>query len=161
MSLPKIDYPCAVRRVRVRWRDGEWSIVKETVVPRMTLPKGQELPERQGRGLSGFWWEAADAAGRVLYRRVMPDPTEPRVEILDRDGSIRRHPIAAPEVTFDLLVPDLPEVAEVRIFSDREPRPAAPGEARRPVGAARQVATLAIRRYGSEGKPPGGRHGNR
>lgn len=156
---PPVKFPCAVRRVRVHWKDGEWRIVKEVMIPQMTLPKSAELPETERQGVSGFWWEATDAEGRVLYRRSMPDPREPRMETVDRDGTFRnlgsghRH-----EVVFDVLIPDLPEIQEVRFFASGE-EGHGHGMAGTPDkrGPARLTATLKIRRSGEEG----GGHGSR
>lgn len=155
MSCPQLAYPRPVRRVRLRWRDGEWSIVKEMVIPQMTLPKPAELPQTQGgQGVSGFWWEATDAEGRVLYRQGAPDPTRPRVEIVDRDGAFRNLTPQSHEAILDVLVPDLPEIEEIRIFSDHEEGQERPENRKRP---SRLTARIKIRQAGKEG----GGHGDR
>lgn len=158
MSCPQLEYPRPVRRVRVLWRDGQWSVVKEIVIPRMTLPKPSEPPRTEARqGVTGFWIEATDAEGRVLYREVMPDPTIHRVEIPGPDGTFQRLQPHSYEAVLDVLIPDLPEIEEIRIFSDREE---GTGKELRKGGGAELRTTLKIRRSGGSGQEGGG-HGNR
>jgi hypothetical protein len=161
MKCPPLEYPRAVRRLRVGWRDGQWTILKDVTIPQMTLPKASELPE--GQAVSGFWWEATNAEGRALYRRVEPDPTESRVEVVRQDGSFRNLEGHRHEAVFDVLIPDLPEIEELRIFSSREEgaEAAAKGMGRR--APARLTATLKIRGPQKEEKEEeeGGGHGHR
>lgn len=114
-----------VLRLRIRRRDDTWMIEKRIPVAAMTLPPSSTLPEGQGRPVSGFWYEAADPDGRVVYRRVMDDPTEDSVEVPSESGELQRVAVDRPEVVFDILVPDIPEVFEVRIFAQSKRRPEA------------------------------------
>lgn len=84
----------------------------------MTLPASSPLPEGRGRTLSGFWYEATDEDGAVKYRRVLEDPTEDAVEVPGEDGNPQRVSVERPEVVFDVLVPDEPDIAEVRVFAE-------------------------------------------
>ena len=72
MATREITFPCPVRRIRVAWHDGTWRIEKETRVPSMTLPASVELPKSK-RGVTGFWYEAVDRDGQVLYRQTIED----------------------------------------------------------------------------------------
>jgi hypothetical protein len=112
-----------VLRLRVRRSDDSWVIEKQIPIAAMTLPPSSSLPEGHGRPVSGFWYEAADPQGRVVYRRVMDDPTEDSVEVPAEDGEIQRVSVERPEVVFDILVPDLPEVSELRIFAQSKRKP--------------------------------------
>src|SRR4051812_16625543 len=98
------SYPLAVRRLTLE-RDGKgWSIVHEQVVPSMTLPS----PARLGAGATrGFWVEAVGKEDRVFHRELMSHPLL-GVELFEADGTIRRHPKAPAEVTFEALIPALP-----------------------------------------------------
>lgn len=119
MTTPQIKYPTRVRRIRVLWQEGKWQILKEIEIPSMTLPRSLDLPEAGGeQGISGFWYEATDDNGRVYYRRGMDDPARSEVELFEEDGSMSWARIEQPEVLFDVLIPDLPEIQEVRFFSE-------------------------------------------
>jgi hypothetical protein len=87
-----------------------------------TLPPSDELPYpgKTGR-LSGFWFEAVDNKGKVLYRQVLQVPRR-GVEVFEEDGSIRRIPLEIDEYSTDLLVPDLPEIKSVRLFLEEPER---------------------------------------
>jgi hypothetical protein len=84
-------------------------------VDRMTLRRSRSLPG--GRRVGGAFVEAVDAAGNVLYRHEIDDPTRPSVEIFE-PGRIRRADVSYDEVTIDVLVPDVDELAQVRIVVD-------------------------------------------
>lgn len=106
-----------VLRVRVRRSGNSWTVVSRTRVPSMTLPASSQLPEGRGRAVAGFWYEAADADGNVIYRRVMEDPTQDSAEVPSESGELQRITVDRPEVVFNVLVPDLPEVSEIRLFA--------------------------------------------
>lgn len=133
VAISPVKFPCPVHRLRLLWRDGKLRVQKDVRIPRMTLLKSVDLPEPgRGRAVSGFWFEATDAKGHVFYRRGMDDPTRPEAEIFDKGGSIRRMPAhEAAEVVFSVLVPDLPEIREVRFFSSAQ----APGKGRKRAAA--------------------------
>lgn len=88
--------PGPVRRLHVLWRKGQWSIESERHIPSMTLMRSQPLPATSHaahtRGVSGFWYEAVDVQGQVLYRQTMADPFDAGVESFDDHGQelIRR-----------------------------------------------------------------------
>jgi len=148
MASPEVRFPCPVLRIRVRARGDAWTVVKQTRVPSMTLQKSVELPVGPGRRLSGFWYEAAAADGSVLYRRVMQDPADPSVEVRTEGGGLRQARPVRDDVSFEILVPDLPEVAEVRIFSSPKTGPV--GQLREE--PARQVAAFPLRDGGETTK---------
>jgi hypothetical protein len=141
----------------VVWRKGKWSVEGEVYIPSMTLVASDDLPESD-RGLSGFWWEAVDRQGQVIYRHMVADPFSGRMEVFDKDARIKRvqHRMHE-EVTFDILIPDLPEIAELHFFSNTKP-----GEEHTMTGGehpmkrtAERIATLDIR------KGQGGDHGRK
>lgn len=127
-----------VLRLRVRYADGKWSVVKRLRVPTKRLPPSHVLPT-QAR-ISGFWYEAVGPKGVVLYRRSVPDPTEPSMEVRDEGGGLKRARAVHTDVTFDVIVPDLPGLTEIRLFSSTAGSPHPERE-----GLARHVATLALR----------------
>jgi hypothetical protein len=143
VATSPVKFPCPVRRIRLVWRDGKLSVQKEVRVPRMTLLKSAELPEAGARhGVSGFWFEATNAKGKVFYRRGMDDPTLPEMEVFEKDGSMRRMP-SEREVVFNVLIPDLPEIREVRFFSSAQAP--AKGRKRAAKPAAEPFAVVDIR----------------
>jgi hypothetical protein len=103
----------------------------------MTLMKSQPLPATgHSKGLSGFWYEAVDAQGGVIYRQTMADPFDAGTEVFGEEG-ITRTPHEMPESTgFDFLIPDLPAVVELRVFGSLHE------------GRAECLATLPIRHEG-------------
>lgn len=143
MANPGIKFPCPVRRISVAWKDDRWTIENEIRIESMTLPKSDELPEQAGkRGVTGFWYEAADGQGRVLYRQVMEDPFL-GMEVFDRDGKIRRIPTPHHRASLEILVPDVPELAELHIYSSSIP--VAHEKEMRELSNAERIATLSLR----------------
>lgn len=118
-TIPKVKFPCPVRRVRIQVRKDDWQIVKEIEIPSMTLSQPAEPPDgSKGRGLSGFWVEAVDRKERALYRPVMANPFENSSEIFESDGSMHREERVRDEFVFDVLIPDLPDITELLFYSD-------------------------------------------
>ena len=114
----------------------------------MTLPKSDELSEAaKKRGVTGFWYEAVDRQGGIVYRQVVEDPFL-GMEVFDRDGKIRRVKAAThDEVGLEILVPDVPELEEIHIYSST--RPSKHETEIRDQGKAEHVATISLR--GKEG----------
>jgi len=145
-----VQYPCAVRRLAVVWRKGKWMVEGEIHIPSMTLVASDDLP-KSDRGVSGFWWEAVDAQGRVIYRHRVSDPFGLGMEMFEKEGRITRVPHAMhDEVTFDVLIPDVPQIAALHFFSSSKP-----GEEHAKTGPAERIAALDVR------KRTGGEHGRR
>jgi hypothetical protein len=74
-------------------------------------------------GQSGLWVELRGADGRVLYHRALRMAHPDSVEVFDdeKTGAIRRVPSARSRVVkFDLLVPDLPDAAELILHGPRD-----------------------------------------
>lgn len=114
MTSSNIQFPGSVRRIRIVWRNGQWRILKQIKISNMTLPPSRDLPAQARR--SGFWIEAVDRSGQVLYRKIMDDPTE-SVEVVGERGSFTRMPVMDEEITFEVLVPDRAGLRELRFFS--------------------------------------------
>ena len=148
MANREVKFPCPVRRISLAWRDGKWTIKNETRVDSMTLPKSDELSEAaKKRGVTGFWYEAVDRQGGIVYRQVVEDPFL-GMEVFDRDGKIRRVKAAThDEVGLEVLVPDVPELEEIHIYSST--RPSKHETEIRDQGKAEHVATISLR--GKEG----------
>jgi hypothetical protein len=68
---------------------------------------------------SGFWIELRDDNETVLYRRVLHNPIQYRVEIYPEggEGEFTRVPVADPQGTFDVVVPDLPEARQMMVYA--------------------------------------------
>jgi hypothetical protein len=99
--------PGPVRRLEVRWRQGDYQIVGDVRVDEMTLPASDELPAgRSAADMDGCWFEIRDGAGRVVYRQLLTDPIGGGDELFERSGAIRRVDVDHPDTTFELLVPD-------------------------------------------------------
>lgn len=152
MTNSRVKFPCPVRRLNVAWRGGRWAIEKETRVESMTLPRSDDLPEsaREG-GVSGFWYEAVDERGRTIYRQLRTDPFGAGVEVFDEGGKISRRHEPTHDVTLKVLVPDVPEVAALHIYSSTNPSEPESVRRGRP---ARRVAEISLRgeRGGDDGR---------
>jgi hypothetical protein len=122
MAQYPIQFPCPVRRLHVIWRKGRWSVDDEVDIPSMTLNKSHELPAAApGHGVSGFWYEAVDAQGRVIYRQMLPDPFSVGMEIFSDEGVVRMPHQMPEEVALDVLIPDLPQITELHLYSSARP----------------------------------------
>jgi hypothetical protein len=142
-----IKYPTRVLRLRILWKNGEFNVVKEVGIPQKTLPKSANLPAAAERGaVTGFWVEGTDAKGRALYRRILEDPLQNTVEIFERNGSIRRVAANRTEFYFDVLLPDIPQIVELRIFSTELAGKGARGATIRPVAILKIRERQATRR---------------
>ena len=133
-----VQYPCAVRRLSLKWDGKEWSIVHEQVVPSMTLPSP---PRFDAPAMRGFWVEAIGTAGRMFHREVMSHPLL-GVELFEADGTIRRHPKARTEITIEALIPALPEITEVHVVSTYTPGIAANAKGALPDRAVLKLSSL-------------------
>lgn len=107
-----------VRRLELSFADHQWIVRREVRVNRMRLPVTQPRPQlEKGRELLGTWYEVYAKDDGLLYRRriFLPDS----LEIFDPGKGIRREPL--PPARWDILeilVPDLSEAVEVRLFSN-------------------------------------------
>jgi hypothetical protein len=105
-------------------------------------------PPRAGQ--SGAWVEVRDADDRLLYYRHLHDPIPSSVEVFaDESGepSLSRRPTTSDRSEFSIVVPDLPDAAQLIVYltpvrpaeserSGRRPRKAtaAAPQAAEPVG---------------------------
>lgn len=140
----KRQEPGPVLRVRIERKKGNWRIVKRTRVPEMTIPASDDLP-RPDRGdrLAGFWFEAVDAKGNSLYRQVLREP--PRgVELFEDDGTMSRVSVEIDKYSMDLLLPDLPEIEDVRLFLE-EPDRIPERELAKRTGVPQPIAVFRVR----------------
>ncbi len=150
MAQYAVQYPSPARRLHVVWRKGQWSVEGEVRIPSMTLLRSDDLPPSE-HGVSGFWWEAVDDKSQVIYRHRLPDPFA-GMETFEREGRITRvHGKMHDEVTFDVLIPDLPRIAGLHFYSSSKPGMLE----RESKGPAGKIAELDIR------KREGGDHGRK
>lgn len=112
--------PGPVIRLRLERKDDTWSIIKRIPLEEKTVPRSYELPQTGPNGIiAGFWFEAADKAGKTVYRQLLRKPVG-GVEVFSRDGSISRIKTEKKTYTIDVLVPDWPEIERVRLFHVRQ-----------------------------------------
>jgi hypothetical protein len=122
MLQEKQKKPGPVLRLRVERSKGKWRVIKYICLAEKTLPASAELPDPgQSRRLSGFWFEAVDDKGQVLYRQILHVPRR-GVEVFAGDGSIHWIPVEIDDYTNDILIPDLPEIKSVRLFLEEPER---------------------------------------
>ena len=118
----ELRFPMPLRRITVRRGDAAWKVEEESPLEG-TLPAPLEFPDSQ-LPIVGSWWEAVDKDGNVLYRDRLEDVHDPFMEVFDEDGSISRveHPpdaFAGHEPLMELLVPDLPDLTDIRFVRAR------------------------------------------
>lgn len=82
----------------------------------MTSPPSLSRPPEKEQ--SGYWFEARNADGALLFHRALHDPVRTDVEVHSNDGKreMTRIPIAEPEGRFEILVPDLPHARALILF---------------------------------------------
>lgn len=112
-------------RLIFRFEDGEYSLLRRREVAGMA-PPSEPLDRGERRARSGFWVELVDPEGRALYRRVMQHPIRTRAEVPDEEGGFTNRVSVARQGTFSVLVPNLPDAAELVLFSSPLERPQAP-----------------------------------
>jgi len=141
-DLPKRPGP--VRRLTVSWRGGEWRVENERRIDRMTLMRSDELPRVDSKqGLAGFWWEVVDDTGKVIYRQIGNNPFTGGQEVVKRDGTLTHTGAAGEDELFDIVFPDIPQVAALHFYSDATPAPQKIMS--RPEGPARRIAEIDVR----------------
>jgi hypothetical protein len=101
--------------------NGTWRVDDEVRVDRMTLRRSRELPRGRGRE-RGAYYEALDIEGDVVYRQSIGDPTRPNMEMFDGE-TITRVETPDRDVHVEVLLPDVPEVATVRLIADGDELP--------------------------------------
>lgn len=114
----RLEFPMRVRRLRLRWSNNEWANLADITLDRKTLRQPGVLPSGPRRG---FWYELRGASGELLFWNKTANPFTPSVELFESDGRIRREPIQREEAFIEVLIPDLPEAAQLQIFSDVTP----------------------------------------
>ena len=106
--------PGPVRRLQIRWHQGEYEIVGDVRVDEMTLMAHDDLPDdRAAAELTGSWFEVRDGGERVLYRQRLADPISGGDELFERSGGIRRVDVEHTDTVFELLVPDVPDAQDL------------------------------------------------
>lgn len=93
-------------------------------------------------GAAGYWVELRDGEGAPLYRQLLSDPFHPVLEAHSPEpGTSPTHvPVREPSGAFQVVVPALPEAAEVVLQGLRAPGGARQGE-RDDADASRRTGT--------------------
>ena len=110
-----IPTPSYTLRVTFAYKGGVVRFAGSQRVAMTTPPSSTPAPEKER---SGYWFEARDANGALLFLRVLHDPVRADVEVHSKDSkqSSTRIPIAEPEGRFEVLVPDLSEARSLHLF---------------------------------------------
>ena len=122
MTTKKRSGPGPVIRIRMERKDGKWRVVKRVWIPEMVAPPSEDLPglERSVRP-AGFWFDAVDPDGSVIYRHTLREPQR-GVELFEDDGSISRVDADTDDYSLDIVIPDLPEIRDVQLFLEEPER---------------------------------------
>jgi hypothetical protein len=105
-----------VLRLRLRVYEGRWSITDQIRIDAMTIPPSYQLPDTRGRALTGAWCEVSDAAGEVIYRRLLSHLPGGPVEIPAEGGGLQRADEYRDEDEFDVVVPDVSGLHTVSVY---------------------------------------------
>jgi hypothetical protein len=108
--------PQPVVRLRLRLSEGRWSIANQIRIDEMTIPPSYQLPDARGRALTGAWCEVTDAAGAVIYRKLLPHLPGGPVEIPAEGGGLQRTDEYRGEDEFDVIVPDVAGLHTVNVY---------------------------------------------
>lgn len=117
-----------VRRVRVHYSDGKWSIAKERIITRMVIPNSQPLTQDTRKQLgSGFWFEVSNTKGELVYRRRLRDMIKNEIEVPNKDGTFTIVPFEKKDMFFEVLIPEKPENVALSFygvkFDEKERKP--------------------------------------
>ena len=107
--------PAATLRITFAYRGRDIRLAASRRVAMIAPPSVTAAPTA---GQSGYWIELRNAAGDLLYHRVLSNPIRADVEVYADDPrqTLTRIPIAAPEGQFEVLVPDLPDAQTFLFF---------------------------------------------
>jgi hypothetical protein len=123
MPRKKSSGPQPERLVRLtfEYRDGEVQLVARQSVE-MTLP-AEPVPAKRGGGPEpGLGVQLRDAADRPVYHRTVREGPRPDAEVFMPGGEVRREEVPRPEGAFTVLVPEVPDAAQV-VLMDQPPPP--------------------------------------
>lgn len=83
----------------------------------MRAPPASVVGVEDERRLTGFWYEARDDRGAILYRRVIPDPVMLSVEVpADEQHALTHGDPAGARGEFTVLVPELDGIRAVIVM---------------------------------------------
>lgn len=112
----------ALRLVLVYRRNpsaGNEITLQDVIRIKKRLMPSDRLPLELDRPLSGFWYELRNAAGDVLYRRIIGNPIKNAIDLPgEMDPAKIVHYESIPEEkTFSLLVPAFEDGTQLILFS--------------------------------------------
>ncbi len=143
---PALQQPVPVSRRTVRLRfEYESTNVRLVFARKVEMITPPPAETAIGDSHSGSWFELRDGNGKVLYQRAMHNPIRVEHEIFSEDSkpAIQRVPAEKTKGVFEVLVPDLPEGATVRVMSS------ATG-AHEQLRAATEIANVDLRKLSKE-----------
>jgi hypothetical protein len=114
----KIEPATPVIRLRIEVADGNWNVIKQIRIPKMTLPKQPDLPILKDKPPSGFWAELIDSKGKLLYRVFKNNPLTGTKEVIDKKGKYVRESMSKDSVIFDVLIPEHKNMDKLRFYTD-------------------------------------------
>jgi hypothetical protein len=140
------DAPISRRTLRLTfaYEGSRIELVSQMRVVKITPPSLTPYPDKNS---SGYWVELQDKRGKSLFHRVLPDAIRDSAEIYPQNKPLARAPLREIKGSFEVLLPDLDEAAQVVIM----------GHPISEKGLLRQepcrpLAKFAIRKDGKEGK---------
>ncbi|MCU7495158.1 MAG: hypothetical protein HF314_18530 [Ignavibacteria bacterium] len=122
-SLDEIQLPEDALRLVLLYRrnapPGEEITLREVIRVKKTVMPSDRLPLELDRPLSGFWYELRNAAGDVLYRRIIGNPIKNSIDLpAEKEPDHLVHYESIPdEKTFSILVPAFAEGTQLILFS--------------------------------------------
>lgn len=131
-------------RLTFAYEGSRIELVSQTRVEKITPPS---LTPRPDKNSSGYWVELQDKRGKWLFHRVVPDAIRDSAEIYPANKPIARTPLREIKGSFEVLLPDLDEAAQVVVMG----HPFSEKGLRRQE-ACRPLAKFEIRKDGKEGK---------
>jgi hypothetical protein len=122
VAAPPVPYTHAFR-VALSFEDGKATIGG---LQRVAMRAPASAPGLPAEGQTGVWVALKAEDGTVLYHRALRTPQLDSVEVFEdeKSGAIRRVPTTRRAAKLDVILPDLPDAAELVLYGPTNMRDA-------------------------------------
>ncbi len=100
-------------RLTFAYEGSHIELVSQMRVEKITPPSLTPCPDKN---TSGYWVELQDKRGKCLFHRLLPNAIQDSAEIYPQNKPITRAPLREIKGSFEVLLPDLDEGAQVVVM---------------------------------------------